>query len=439
MTVATQANLVSYLGDDIAVTFPFTFPVFDETHLLVLIQDTTTLASIALSSSDYSVTGIGNDNGGSVVTDTPPATGTRIILARVLPFTQDLDVDNQGGFYPRNFERQLDIAEMQTQQLNEEQNRSIRGPSFEVTVPGGVAREWPEMPLAPIRRNHLIGFEDTDEAFPTIDTLGILFGMLVEILRAGFGIELVIDSVNHTITIVNTAPGGAEQEAWLLEDASGGGGGGGGAGDAEFVLDTVAAALIGAGLTVTYDDPGNTITLTVTGSVDIEQVYDAIAAAITAGTGILVSSSDVGNTTTISADPEFIRDTIGATIVGGVGITSTVDDAGNTITLDIADDILDVASAATVTPTFAVNSVHIRAQAAGLTIANPTGMAVDGHGILIRIKDNGTPRAITWGAQFRAFNDALPTTTTANKTMYVGVVYNATDTKWDVLGVRQEP
>jgi hypothetical protein len=53
----------------------------------------------------------------------------------------------------------------------------------------------------------------------------------------------------------------------------------------------------------------------------------------------------------------------------------------------------------------------------------------------IRIEDNGTSRAITWsGTQYRASTDlTLPTSTTATKTIYLGFLYNSTDTKWDLV------
>jgi hypothetical protein len=53
---------------------------------------------------------------------------------------------------------------------------------------------------------------------------------------------------------------------------------------------------------------------------------------------------------------------------------------------------------------------------------------------MIRIKDNGTARTIAFDTNYRAIGFTLPTTTVASKTMYVGVIYNATDGKWDILG-----
>lgn len=104
----------------------------------------------------------------------------------------------------------------------------------------------------------------------------------------------------------------------------------------------------------------------------------------------------------------------------------------------ITPRVQSVISAATVTPTNLNDEVVITAQASALFLANPTGTAVQGQSMLIRIKDNGTARAITYGTEYRAVGVTLPTTTVINKTVYLGLVYNATDTKWDVIGVAQE-
>jgi len=100
--------------------------------------------------------------------------------------------------------------------------------------------------------------------------------------------------------------------------------------------------------------------------------------------------------------------------------------------------IQSVTSSATVTPTFADDAVNITAQAAALTLANPTGTAADQWGVSIRIKDNGTARAISYGTQYRAIGVTLPTTTVVSKTLYLGMIFNNADTKWDVVAVAQE-
>ena len=121
------------------------------------------------------------------------------------------------------------------------------------------------------------------------------------------------------------------------------------------------------------------------------------------------------------------------TVAGTPGTWAAVTGGAST-----APNVQAVTSAATVTPVFGNDLVKITAQAAALTIANPTGTAVPGAGLAIRTKDNGTARAISFGTQYRALGVTLPTTTVAGKTLYLGLIYNSDDTKWDVVAVAQE-
>ena len=97
------------------------------------------------------------------------------------------------------------------------------------------------------------------------------------------------------------------------------------------------------------------------------------------------------------------------------------------------------ASAASITPNADITDIYtVTAQAAGLTINNPTGTLTNYQQLMIRIKDNGTARALSFGANFRAIGVTLPITTVLGKTLYIGSVWNSTDSKWDVLAVGQE-
>ena len=71
-----------------------------------------------------------------------------------------------------------------------------------------------------------------------------------------------------------------------------------------------------------------------------------------------------------------------------------------------------------------------------ITFAQPSGTPVDGQKLMIRIKDNGTARGITWttsAGAFRAVGITLPTTTVSSRVTYVGCVYNSTDGFWDAI------
>lgn len=82
------------------------------------------------------------------------------------------------------------------------------------------------------------------------------------------------------------------------------------------------------------------------------------------------------------------------------------------------------------------------ALANALTINADAGTPTDGQKAMFRFKDNGTARALTWTTgttnSFRAIGVTLPTTTVANKTTYVGCVYNAADSRWDAVAVTTE-
>jgi hypothetical protein len=94
------------------------------------------------------------------------------------------------------------------------------------------------------------------------------------------------------------------------------------------------------------------------------------------------------------------------------------------------------ASTATLTPDISANDQYnLTAQAVGLTVAAPTGTPVDGNRLTIRILDNGTAQTISWNATYTVIGVTLPTTTTANKMVYVGCIYNSTNTRWDVVAV----
>jgi len=122
-------------------------------------------------------------------------------------------------------------------------------------------------------------------------------------------------------------------------------------------------------------------------------------------------------------------------IKGGVNKNAT---AGSIAALSRVPNVQSVASAATVTPTFDNDLVKITAQAEALALANPTGTAIPGLGMVIRIKDDGSPRAISYGSQYREIDIVLPTSTVAGKTTYIAMIYNSDETKWDCISTATE-
>lgn len=78
-------------------------------------------------------------------------------------------------------------------------------------------------------------------------------------------------------------------------------------------------------------------------------------------------------------------------------------------------------------------ALKITAQAAAITGVTVTGTPNDLQQLVVRLLDNGSARAITWGSQFEAVGAALPTTTTAGKRGTVRFVYDAVSAKWGAV------
>lgn len=81
------------------------------------------------------------------------------------------------------------------------------------------------------------------------------------------------------------------------------------------------------------------------------------------------------------------------------------------------------------------DAVTITALAEAITsfTTNLSGTPTNFQKLIIRIKDNGTARAITWGDSFEAKGVALPTTTTLSKVMTLGFIWDSVTSKWGLV------
>ena len=158
------------------------------------------------------------------------------------------------------------------------------------------------------------------------------------------------------------------------------------------------------------------------------------AGSIADSTGVVTLASSVLTTTDINGG------TVDNVIIGGAtaaaGSFTTLTASTNLSSTRINPRTSTTASTATLTPDISANDQYnLTAQAVGLTVAAPTGTPVDGNKLILRILDNGTSQTITWNATYTVVGPVLPTVTTINKMLYVGCIYNSTNTRWDVIAV----
>jgi hypothetical protein len=102
-----------------------------------------------------------------------------------------------------------------------------------------------------------------------------------------------------------------------------------------------------------------------------------------------------------------------------------------------APGVSSIASSSTITPNALTDDVYaVTALAENTTIAAPSGTFHDGQIIVLRLKDNGTSRTISWNSTYRGGTDfSLPTLTGAGKTMYITFIWNSPDSKLDGVGL----
>ena len=140
MTVQNQNVKNVYRGNGSTTVFPFTFAINEDhpEYLHVYITDD---GGKAVETTDFTY-----DMEARTVTYPKPSSTAaklsatqRLTIYRVLPYTQGLNLVNQGPFFSEDVEKSLDDLEMQIQQLNEEKGRSLRVgldvEDFDTTIP----------------------------------------------------------------------------------------------------------------------------------------------------------------------------------------------------------------------------------------------------------------------------------------------------------------
>lgn len=126
-----------------------------------------------------------------------------------------------------------------------------------------------------------------------------------------------------------------------------------------------------------------------------------------------------------------------ATIAGNASIAGNLAVTG---TFRPKPRVSSTTATATLTPNIDnFNIYDLTAQNAALAIANPTGTPNNGDPLIIRIKDDGTARAITYGTAYQNVSGLdLITTTTIGKWIIIGIQYNAAVSKWQILSLSTE-
>lgn len=123
-TVSSTINIENHTGNAISVDFPFPYIVYKDSDLIVTVN-----GAVKALDTDYTISDtLGVDSGVTITFTSAPANGAVVIIRRVVPYLQDTDLNNFDGNPANVTEKQFDLLAMQSQQLSEQADRSIKFP-----------------------------------------------------------------------------------------------------------------------------------------------------------------------------------------------------------------------------------------------------------------------------------------------------------------------
>lgn len=127
MTVSSTTTKNSYSGNGSTTVFAYTFKIFDEDDIAVILRDdATAVETVQTITTNYTVSGVGDAGGGNITFVTAPATGKTVVLLRSTPLSQLTDYTPNDPFPAESHEDALDKLTFITQELSEEIGRAIK-------------------------------------------------------------------------------------------------------------------------------------------------------------------------------------------------------------------------------------------------------------------------------------------------------------------------
>lgn len=127
MTITAQTSKTGpYSGNGTTTVFSYTFEVQEEAHLVVTLADSQGVETVQVLNTDYTVSGVGNANGGLITMSIAPAATYTLTISRNTPITQEVDLENRRSVAPEVLEDAYDKLTQIAQDLSEQLGRAIK-------------------------------------------------------------------------------------------------------------------------------------------------------------------------------------------------------------------------------------------------------------------------------------------------------------------------
>lgn len=133
MTVTVQTNRATFAGNDVTTAFPFLFKAYDEADIVCAKYSSTGVETPLVKDSDFSVA-LNDDGTGTVtypISGTELATGETLLVRRIVPNTQTLNLAPNGPYDPGSTMRAIDENAFKAIQNTEEIGRARKLPPNE--------------------------------------------------------------------------------------------------------------------------------------------------------------------------------------------------------------------------------------------------------------------------------------------------------------------
>ena len=126
MTISTTIIKNSYSGNASQTVFPYTFKISVDADIQVILRSALGTETVKSISTDYTVSGAGDANGGNVTMVVAPANGETLVIRRATVQTQNIDLVENDPFSAETVEGGFDKSVSLVQEIQEEADRAIK-------------------------------------------------------------------------------------------------------------------------------------------------------------------------------------------------------------------------------------------------------------------------------------------------------------------------
>ncbi len=198
MTVETTNSTISYTGNNSVTTFAYNFLTYSEDHLFIYLDDVE-------QTSGFSITGIGDEDGGDIIFNIAPSDGVEIRIDRTVPETQLIEYQEYGPFKAKTNERGLDLGVMIGQQSARDTERNS-------------SKKMDKRPTAP--KDNIVVFDDTGNSLDSGVNVASLKGDKPDYLKETKTLsdgQLVVTFINAKVTGSTISIGKRSGDGRVLE------------------------------------------------------------------------------------------------------------------------------------------------------------------------------------------------------------------------------